>query len=355
VTEIKGLVLVNTPSTGSPEGIGNELTPLANRPLIAHALDGLSGAGVREAAVVAGRGQLAGIEEALAADGPDGVRIHYIEQPRAGGSEETLGQLTEFAGDSAVIAHPADALLWDPLEPFLGALAASSLDALVLLRERQQRAGGAVLDMSQSRLLGRLDRAGRDAERLECTGFYVFGPGALEAAAASAKGTASQPPLAAAVELLVASGRRVETRTVARSWRFTGDTQQLLEANRLVLEHMVPAIRRDSIQGSEIQGRVAIDPTADVSASTIRGPVVIGPRARISDSYIGPYTSIGADAVVEGTELEYSILFPKATISHVGARLEASVIGRGARVVRDFRLPTAVHLEIGDSARVTLA
>jgi glucose-1-phosphate thymidylyltransferase len=82
---------------------------------------------------------------------------------------------------------------------------------------------------------------------------------------------------------------------------------------------------------------------------------VIGPRAEIVHSYVGPYTSIGADVVVEGSEIEYSVVLDGAEIRFVGERLEESVVGRRARIGREHRLPRALRLMVSDGAEVTLA
>jgi glucose-1-phosphate thymidylyltransferase len=92
-----------------------------------------------------------------------------------------------------------------------------------------------------------------------------------------------------------------------------------------------------------------------IESTTVRGPAIIGPRARLMAAYVGPYTSIGADVVVEGAEIEHSIVCPGARISHLGARLEASVIGPEARVFRDFKLPKGLRLYVGEGAEVSLA
>jgi glucose-1-phosphate thymidylyltransferase len=87
----------------------------------------------------------------------------------------------------------------------------------------------------------------------------------------------------------------------------------------------------------------------------VRGPVVVGPGAQLVNAYIGPYTSIGANVVIEGAEIEHSIILPGASITYLSRRLEASVVGANARVFRDFRLPRALRLNVGDGASVSLA
>ncbi len=88
--------------------------------------------------------------------------------------------------------------------------------------------------------------------------------------------------------------------------------------------------------------------------SLLRGPVIVGPGASIADAYIGPYTSVGAGVVVEGSEIEYSILLAGAELRFLGMRLESSVIGRGARIVRAFELPGAIRMSVGEGAEIVL-
>ena len=97
-----------------------------------------------------------------------------------------------------------------------------------------------------------------------------------------------------------------------------------------------------------------IHETATVSTSVLVGPVVVGEGAEVTNSYIGPYTSIGAGAQIEGVEIERSIISPNARVMHVGARLVSSLVGRDAHVFRDFSLPRAMRLRVGEGDEVAL-
>jgi glucose-1-phosphate thymidylyltransferase len=103
-----------------------------------------------------------------------------------------------------------------------------------------------------------------------------------------------------------------------------------------------------------VQGSVVIHPSAEIRSSVVRGPAVIGPMTRLTDAYVGPYSSIGAGVLIEAAEIENSIILPGASIRYLGGRLESSVIGARARVFRDFRLPKAMRLSVGEGAEVAL-
>ena len=98
-----------------------------------------------------------------------------------------------------------------------------------------------------------------------------------------------------------------------------------------------------------------IDPTARLERTTVRGPAIIGPGATLTDAYVGPYTAIGAGVVVEGAEVEHSIVLDGAELRFVGSRVESSVIGAGARIVREFRPPSGLRLTLGAGAEVMLS
>ena len=189
---------------------------------------------------------------------------------------------------------------------------------------------------------------------LGMAGVWMFGPGALPLAAATPWSTCGDVDLTLLGKRISAAGGTVEV-TLADMWRqYQGDPLDLLDLNRLVLDRLEPAPCRFANGSNRIEGRVWIDDAALVRSSVIVGPTVIGPGALITDAYIGPYTSIGQRARVEGAEIERSIIAAGASVTHVGGRLVSSVLGRDARVFRDFSLPRAFRLRVGEGTEVAL-
>jgi glucose-1-phosphate thymidylyltransferase len=301
-------------------------------------------AGVTDAMVAGPQPALTKIAEALEVDEGSRPRIHYLAQ--SDGS--TVGALRAAAplfGDSPVLVQAADSLVWDGLDCLFDG--DSVADALVLLRECSGATSSDGDGTSLLQLL--LGQAGAD-EGVEPAGFYLLSPRAIRAVQ-SLQGSYD---LAGIIEQIVEDGGRAEGRRVDGCWHYGGDPQRLLEANRILLEQLPLDVRPPAHLGSDLEGRVLIHPSAELSRATIRGPAAIGPHTRISDAYIGPYTSIGANAVVEGAEIENSIVLPGATIAYLGRRLEGSIVGAGAKLFRDFRLPRALRVRVGAGAHISL-
>ena len=189
------------------------------------------------------------------------------------------------------------------------------------------------------------------------SGLCVLGPAAVRAAeeAAQTKWRPSWGDLIATLDRLDAS---VDTQMMDDWCRCRAeDGPSLLRVTRAALDLVEAKFPHAVREGCdvEVQGRVAIDPTASLESTTIRGPVVIGPRSCISNAFLGPYTSIGEDVVIEGSEIENTIVLGGARISHLRDRLDGSILGRSSKVSVAFDLPRGLRLVLGEGGEVVLS
>jgi NDP-sugar pyrophosphorylase family protein len=148
---------------------------------------------------------------------------------------------------------------------------------------------------------------------------------------------------------------RVEDGEPEVIWTYGGTVDSVLEANSLALDSIKRGKVGIDLSNASIQGRVHVDPSAELDGAKIRGPVHIGAGARIVETYVGPYTSIGAGVTLEGVEIENSIVLPDAQIRYPGRRLEASLVGEGAQIGRDYSLPSALRLRVGPGSEIQLS
>jgi glucose-1-phosphate thymidylyltransferase len=155
-----------------------------------------------------------------------------------------------------------------------------------------------------------------------------------------------------AIQEMVERGQRVEPHVVTGWWKDTGRLEDMLEANRLVLDRLEPTVAAELGEGAVVEGRVSIARGAVLERCLVRGPVVIGERATIRDAFVGPYTSISDDAVVERAEVEHSIIMERSQVLRLDARLVDSLVGRDAVITRTERKPRAYRFLVGDESRI---
>ncbi len=355
---LKGLI---TPAAGAPPGLGGANTALqrvANRPLVCHALEALLRADVAGVALLVPSSESARLRACVTAEGPAGLDVEYVPY-ESGAFGRALASAGRFVGESPCVVHAANGLLTQPLAPLVGALDARERDLVACVHRR--RAGGASVGLAARRML-RLTGVHEEDRALDLAGVCLFGPGALRGAIGGGRWRGEELDVVAIAEALVDGGGRVGIEQVS-GWRSNGgEAGDLLECNRIALDALcrepceqdATANGEAEASGNRIEGYVEAHPTACVRSSVIVGPATLGPGAQVVDSYIGPYTSIGADVRIESAEVERSIILRGASVTHIGGRLVGSVVGRDARVFRDFSLPRALRVNVGDGGEVAL-
>jgi glucose-1-phosphate thymidylyltransferase len=322
--------------------------PLANRALLGHAIDWLAQAGIREAAVIVAH-DVADQARHAAAGCDRTLVVNWVEQLADEPLAQVLGELTGFLDGEPFVLHFADSLGKQSLRSLTAGRVEGDTEALLVIDESRRAELAPVVPL-------RAAAGGRPTRprplRTDFAGIALMDARALEAA-----GDLDVDPehvLEALVERMQQRGGRIATCPVTEWWRFRGGTDALLEGNRFALDGRPADYDRAQLVDSKIQGAVIVHPEAGIKSSIVRGPAIIGARARLRDAYVGPYTSIGEDVVIEGAEIEHSVVLPGASISYLGGRLEASVIGPNSRVFRDFRLPRALRMTVGEGAEVSL-
>jgi glucose-1-phosphate thymidylyltransferase len=263
----------------------------------------------------------------------------------------------DFLGDDDFVMYLGDNLLEQDLAAFVRAFAAARGEsqppsAQILLKQvpDPHRFGIATLD-GDGNVVALVEKPDDPPSDLALVGVYLFTSrinDAVEAIKPSARG---ELEITDAIQWMLDQGDRVRCELLTGWWIDTGKLTPLLEANRLLLEHIEPDMRGTVDDASTIDGRVVVADGAAIVNSTVRGPVAIGPGTRIVDSFIGPFSAIGSHCVVERSEIEHSVVMDGSSVIDI-ARLEDSLIGSDATVQRSKQKPRALRLMVGDHCQI---
>jgi glucose-1-phosphate thymidylyltransferase len=327
------------------------LLSVANRPVIMRVLDWLAEAGVRHVGLAVEPPLMPRMRRVLEPNHSWPFELSYLRCSSDGGLLDALRSASRWAAEGPLLLHWGCGVFKAPLRDHLGGRPIGPFDASVLVEAPSVEPP--VVDIASERLAA-LTGHPRMKTSGGLAGVALLGSGAREAALKLEPGGGADLDLLAVVEKMTSLGGQVRALPAAMCWRHAGTADSALEVNRFLLSDLAPEPPGFESQATVLQGPAQIDASATLERSTVRGPAVIGPRARLFEAYIGPYTSIGADVCIEGAEIENSIVLRQTRISHPGRRLEASVIGPGATICRDFRLPSALRLHVGEGSRVSL-
>jgi glucose-1-phosphate thymidylyltransferase len=330
-----------------------QLVPVANKPVLFYGIEALVAAGISDIVIVIAP-ETGDEIRAAAGDGAQfGARISYIEQEAPLGLAHAVLTAEEALGGGPFAMYLGDNLLRDGITAFVDSFQHSEHDALLLLTRVPDPWHYGVAELDGERIVRLVEKPKDPPSDMALVGVYLFGPKIFDAARAIQPSGRGELEITDAIQELISNGSRVESRTVSGWWKDTGQLADMLEANRLVLEDLEGAIEGELVE-SRVEGRVVVGPGARIERSKLRGPAIIGAGATIRDAYIGPYTSVGDGVTIERCEVEHSILLADSTVCDLEARLEASLLGRGVKLMRDSSLPRTLSMIVGDRSEITL-
>jgi glucose-1-phosphate thymidylyltransferase len=331
-----------------------QLVPVANKPVLFYGLEAIAAAGITELGIVVGDTQ-AEIEAAVGDGSAFGLEVTYLRQERPLGLAHAVLIARNYLGDDDFVMYLGDNFIVGGIDDVVAGFARDRPAARIMLTEvgDPRQFGVAELD-GAGRVVGLEEKPRLPKSDLALVGVYLFTPAIHEAVADLKPSWRDELEITDAIQWLIDRGHRVESTVITGYWKDTGNVTDMLEVNRLVLESLEPGTHGHVDPASELIGRVVIESGAVVERSRIVGPAVIGPGARVTDAYVGPFTSIGAGCVVERSEIEYSILLPRASIVGV-RRIEASLIGHDVEVTPAPDTPRAHRLVLGDHSKVQIS
>ncbi|MCG5220655.1 glucose-1-phosphate thymidylyltransferase [Streptosporangium sp. KLBMP 9127] len=331
-----------------------QLVPVANKPVLFYGLEATAATGITEVGIVVGDTQ-AEIQAAVGDGSAFGLRVTYLRQEAPLGLAHAVAIARDYLGEDDFVMYLGDNFIVGGIDDLVGRFTADRPAAQILLTQvpDPRQFGVAELDAS-GRVIGLEEKPQVPKSDLALVGVYLFTPAIHEAVAKLEPSSRGELEITDAIQGLIDAGHRVESTVISGYWKDTGNVTDMLEVNRLVLESLTPRVDGRVDAESELIGRVVVEPGAEVERSRIVGPVVIGAGTRILDSYVGPFTSIAAACTISHSEIEYSIVLPRASISGV-RRIEASLIGHDVEITPAPATPRAHRLVLGDHSKVQIS
>jgi len=326
------------------------LLPLANKPMIVHAIEKVAAAGITDIFINTNPGDA--VLPAFIGDGSQfGVCITYFEQTGGPlGIAHVVNEAHRFIGDSPFLFYLSDNILLGDIRPMLDEFDRENYDCLLALAKVEDaRAFGVPVFDESGALKEVLEKPENPPNQFAVTGIYLYGPKLFfDAFATLSKSARGEYEISDIHTKFLKEGKRVGYKEISGYWKDTGKPEDLLTANRLLLEGMAdeefasglshPAAgvhngaQNTGEDNAVISGNVSIGKDAHIGINVeLRGPVIIGDGCVLEQCTIGPYTTIGNESTVRGAHIEDSIVLDHAHIEG-GLHLAHSLVGRSVSI-----------------------
>jgi glucose-1-phosphate thymidylyltransferase len=329
-----------------------QLVPVANKPVLFYGIEAVVAAGITEVGIVVGETR----EEISAAVGDGsrfGARVTYIEQEAPLGLAHAVLVAEPFLAGEPFVMYLGDNLIAGGITSLVEEFRKLAVNAEILLAEvgNPEQFGVAELD-GRGKVRRLVEKPREPVSNLALVGVYMFDPHIFESVRRIRPSSRGELEITDAIQDLVDRGLDVHPHIVRGWWKDTGKIEDMLEANRIVLETL--DVKRGAVaaDGNRVEGRVQIGEGVTLVDSLVRGPVIIGDGVRIEQAFVGPYTAIGDRCTLVRCEVENSIVMADSEIRDIPLRIDGSLIGRNVRIVKTDFKPKAYRFMLGDNSEV---
>ncbi|MBI4533435.1 MAG: glucose-1-phosphate thymidylyltransferase [Candidatus Melainabacteria bacterium] len=354
---MKGLILSGGKGTRMrpiTHTAAKQLLPVANKPILFYAIEAIKAAGIYELGIIISPETGQDIKHIVGNGERWGMQITYLLQHEPLGLAHAVKTARDFLGDAPFVMYLGDNLIKDGVAPLVDRFKAGQADALILLKEVTNPSAFGVAQLNgNGRILCLEEKPAKPKSNLALVGVYLFNKNIHKAIDEIKPSKRGELEITDAIQQLIDTNFHVDSHVLHSWWLDTGKKDDMLEANRVVLDEMTDVSMDGGIdEHTRISGRVHIGKGTTLKHCSIRGPAVIGENCSLEYSYVGPFTSIGNGARVSHAEIEHSILREHCRIIDFHGRIEDSLIGVNVELTRSQLKPVAYRLMLGDDSKV---
>lgn len=329
------------------------LIPIANKPILHYAIETVIDAGICEIGILTNADSTE-VPDAIGDGSQWGVNISYIPQEAPLGLAHVVKISEDFIGKEPFIFYLGDNMVVGGVKRFVDEFERDSVNCYLTLSRVKDPERFGVPEIKNNRIVSIEEKPKVPKSQFAVAGIYIYDHHIFEAVNNIKPSQRGELEISDAHQYLIDHGYQIGYSEITGWWKDTGKPIDLLEANRLVLEHLTPRIDGDVDKESHTTGNVIIEPGARIQKSHIRGPVIIGSNTIIENSYVGPFTSIHNDCHIKNSEIEFSIVLNNCQIHDIGGRIESSLLGTDVQLMKVASKPATHRFIIGDQSRVEL-
>lgn len=332
--------------------LSKQLIPVANKPVLFYSLEAMQEAGIKDVGIVIGD-TWREIKEIVQDGKKWNLNVTYIHQEAPLGLAHAVMISEDFIGKEPFVMYLGDNILKEGIKRFVKEFEEKLPDAQIFVSEVPNPQDFGVVLIKDSKIVKLVEKPKKPKSNLALVGVYIFNHHIFEAVKNLRPSARGEYEITDAINWLLNNGYRVNYLKVKGWWKDTGKPEDLIEANRIILEDLKKDIK-GKIKNSKVIGKISIGENTTIENSYLKGPVIIGRNCIVKDSYIGPFTSISDKCEIIKAEIENSIIMEGSKIIEIEGRIEESIIGKEVLIKKNDLKRKVIKFVIGDHSIINL-
>ncbi|MBI1886453.1 MAG: glucose-1-phosphate thymidylyltransferase [Chloroflexi bacterium] len=330
-----------------------QLVPIANKPVLFYAIEQLVECGVRDIGIVVGEtGEQ--IQAAVGDGSAFDARVEYIHQETPLGIAHAVKVARDYLGESPFVLYLGDNFLLGGIKSFVESFCADDCNCQILLQPVSNPQAFGIAEFVDGRVRRIIEKPAEPPSNLAVIGIYLFDHNVFAAVEQLKPSARGELEITDTIQYLIDKGLNVKAEVLDRYWIDTGKMDDILEANRIILDTLPSSNRGQVDERTRTYDTVILEPGARVVNSVLRGPLIIGAETKVIDSYIGPHTSIDHHCQLKGVRVGGSIILEYTTIEDLHWPIEHSLIGRYVTLRGAQAVGGSYSLTLGDHSQIEM-
>ena len=320
-----------------------QLLPIANKPMSQYCIESIKETGINEIAIIVGGTGSSKVREYYGSGEKFGVSFTYIEQDKPKGIAHAIRLCKEFVNNEKFLVFLGDNIVQRSIADFTSNFKKSEFDATILLCEVDNPSRFGIAAIENNKITKILEKPKDPPSNLAVTGIYFLTPIIFDVIDNLKPSGRNELEITDALDILLEKNHNISFEMITDYWKDTGTPEDILNANRQVLEHICN------------QTCIVDESSITLSNSNWITPSIIGKNCKIDKSArIGPNASIGDNTIISSdVVIENSIIMSDCKIDG-GLNIKDSIISANCHLHGNNKDKTKKLFLLGEGTKITL-
>lgn len=293
-----------------------QLLPIANKPMSEYCIESIRETGITDIAIIIGGLGSNKVKEYYGNGEKFGINITYVEQDEPKGIAHAINLCKDFVNNEKFLVFLGDNIIQRKISDFVENFKKSNFDATLLLCNVDNPSSFGIAQVENKKIIKITEKPKNPLSNLAVTGIYLLTPKIFTIIDNLKPSWRNELEITDALDMLLKEHNKITYHIITDYWKDTGTPEDIIHANKTILENLKPIFNGEKEEGVEIEGNVIVgEGTIIKKNSKIRGPVIIGKNCIIDENtIIGQNSSIGDNCNLAECNIENSIIMSNCEI-----------------------------------------